>query len=354
MKESRLRKTIGGVSVLAVLVFVTYYLIMRDKDLGSVWQVVVNSSKIWLVVSSAAMAVYVFCGGWAIKVLMKGRGKKVTILQCFKYSFIEFYFSALTPSSTGGQPAQFYYMEKDGLPASDSTVVLVAITVLYKGAFLVITAILFLLNTSYIAGPAERVWVLAVLGLLLNVGLITLLLLLLFSKNLINVIVRFFIRILARLHIVKNVVEKTEHYEKKLANYHKCASFFMKHKLVVLRAAGVLALQRLMLLFVPYLVYKSFGLSGYTMLQILATQALLNLCVDMMPLPGAVGISETVFLMLFTPIFTEAGITTAVLLSRGISFYLLLMVSGIVVIGIQIFGIVKGNKSQKTETVKNE
>ena len=341
MREGRSRKIIRQIATLAVLMFATYYFIMRDKDLGSVWMVFVNSSKIWLLVSIASMALYVFCGGYAIRVLMQGQGRKITIWQCFKYSFVEFYFSAITPSSTGGQPAQVYYMGKDGFPKSDSTVILLAITVLYKGSFLFITAVLFILNVGFISRPFGSVWILAVLGILMNVGLISLLILLLFSRKIIRFLSIRTVNILGRLHIIKTPEKYLESIEDKVEHYHECAAFLMKNKLLVLKTFGVLTVQRLSLLMITFFVYKALGLTGFTLLQVLATQCLLNLCVDMLPLPGAVGISEAVFFMLFTPIFTEGKITTAVLLSRGISFYILVFIAGMVVIGVQAARLLK-------------
>ena len=354
MKESRVRKTLVQISTLAVLMFVTYYLIMRDKDFHQVMRVLEDSSKFWLIVAFVFMGIYIFCGGWCIRVLMKPLGRHVSGWKCFKYSFIEIYFSAITPSNTGGQPMQLIYMGRDGLPKADSTVVLIAVTVLYKVAFLIITALLFLLGIGYISGPISSVWFLAVLGTVLNVALIVLLLILLFNKRLTDLILKGSIRLLGKLHIVKDVPAKLAEFEEKLSNYHRCAGFFMSHKMVVLKAFGVLALQRFALLSITLWVYFSLGIRGYTVLEILATQCLLNLCVDLMPLPGAVGISETVFLMLFTPIFTEAKIATAVLLSRGISFYVLVVVAAVVVMGIQIAGIFRGDQSREVEEPEEE
>ena len=49
-----------------------------------------------------------------------------------------------------------------------------------------------------------------------------------------------------------------------------------------------------------------------------------------MPLPGAVGISETVSLVLYDAIFGARHLYPAVILTRGISYYLPLLVSGLV------------------------
>jgi len=349
MKEHSVGKTISQILILGVLAFVTYYLIMRDKDFGDVWQVVVNTNKLWIIACVAVMTIYVFCGGWCIRVLMKARQRVVSIPRCFKYSLIEFYFSALTPSSTGGQPMQLFYMNRDGFPISDSSVVLMAVTVLYKFAFLVITAILFLINIGFIGERIVHVLPLAIIGLVLNLLLIAFLLLVLYSKSLVNKLIRWAVRVGGKFHFIKDVDSALVKAEEKLAQYHECAGFFAEHRGLVLKTFGVLALQRIALLSIPFLIYKSFGLNEYNYFQVTAIQCLLNLCADMMPIPGAVGITESVFLMLFAPIFTEGKIATAVLLSRGFSFYLLLIAAGLYICIYQLIGIVRTGKNIKAE-----
>ena len=344
MKENRLKKTLIEIFTMAVLVFVTYYLIMRDQDFETVWQVIVQSSKFWLLIALLIMAGYVFCGGYAIKILMRGKGRPVSIFNCFKYSLVEIYFSSITPSNTGGQPMQLYYMKKDGYSVADSTAALMCITILYRASFLIITAVMFLFNAGFISERISSVWPLALLGLAVNIVLISALCIALFSKRLIRWLVNKSLRLLGRLHIVRDVKAKKASIDEKIEQYNNCAKLFIENKATTMKAFGVLALQRIALMSIPALIYLSFGLQEYTIFEIFAAQCLLNLCVDLMPLPGSVGISETVFLMLFAPIFTEANVTTAVLLSRGISFYLLLIVAALFVCACRVISIFKGKE----------
>ena len=82
---------------------------------------------------------------------------------------------------------------------------------------------------------------------------------------------------------------------------------------------------------IPYWVYRSFGLNELNIIQIITLQAVLYATVSGIPLPGAVGVSEGGFLNLFKIAFTEKIINGAMLLNRGISFYLYVLISGIVV-----------------------
>ena len=45
---------------------------------------------------------------------------------------LDFFYSGITPSATGGRPVRLYYMNKDGNKGSDSTIVLMTVAVIYK------------------------------------------------------------------------------------------------------------------------------------------------------------------------------------------------------------------------------
>ncbi|MBO4290206.1 MAG: flippase-like domain-containing protein, partial [Lachnospiraceae bacterium] len=208
---------------------VTFFLLLRDQDLQEVWRVVMDANGVWIWAAVISMCVYIFCGGYSIRVLMMGRGSKVTIPQCFEYSFLEIFFSAITPSSTGGQPMQLRAMSKDGHPVSDSTGALIAITLLYKLSFLWLCGLFFLIEFRYVGATMRSVRALAFLGLVLNVALISFLIIALFSRRLTNALIRLSVRLLGKMHFVKNVPEMMDRAQEKLEQYHECAQFFRRN-----------------------------------------------------------------------------------------------------------------------------
>lgn len=83
---------------------------------------------------------------------------------------------------------------------------------------------------------------------------------------------------------------------------------------------------------VPYWIYKAFGLNTYGILYVLTLQAVLYATVSGIPSPGSVGVSEGGFFGIFRNVFSETIISSAMLLSRGVNFYLLIIISSIIVI----------------------
>ena len=81
-------------------------------------------------------------------------------------------------------------------------------------------------------------------------------------------------------------------------------------------------------------------------------QAVLFATVSGIPSPGAVGVSEGAFIEIFKVIYSETLMSSAVLLNRGINFYLFVLISGIVVIVNQIrVNKLKKEKLDKTNDI---
>lgn len=61
---------------------------------------------------------------------------------------------------------------------------------------------------------------------------------------------------------------------------------------------------------------------------VLTLQSVISVSVDMLPLPGGMGISETLFLAIFPPVFGEL-LLPGMVLSRGLGYYSELLISAV-------------------------
>jgi hypothetical protein len=61
-------------------------------------------------------------------------------------------------------------------------------------------------------------------------------------------------------------------------------------------------------------------------------QAMISVAVDMLPLPGGMGISENLFLEVFQPIFGEAFLLPGMVVSRGLAYYTQLVISAVMTV----------------------
>lgn len=136
---------------------------------------------------------------------------------------------------------------------------------------------------------------------------------------------------------IKNIEEKQEKLENEINLYQGSAKYIKSHKMVIVKTIITTIIQVTFYYSIPYWIYRSFGLNQLNILQIITIQSVLYTSSAGIPLPGAVGVSEGNFVMMFKVIFPEVLITSAMLLSRGVSFYLFVLISGIVVISNKIY-----------------
>ena len=155
------------------------------------------------------------------------------------------------------------------------------------------------------------------------------LLLAIFSKDALDQLIEFIIKIMKKFKI-KNIEEKLEKLETEVDKYAESAKYIKNNKLKMLKIILTTYVQFFAFFSVSYWVYKSFGLSWENIMQIVSLQSVLFGTVSGIPSPGAVGVSEGGYIGIFSNIIPANMVSSVMLLTRGINFYLLIFVSGIV------------------------
>ena len=110
--------------------------------------------------------------------------------------------------------------------------------------------------------------------------------------------------------------------------YHEAVVFLIGHKNKIAFVLILTFIQRCSVFFMTWLIYKGMGLTGESVLSIMILQASVYIAVDMLPLPGAQGITEIMYKASFGQVFKGALLPASMCLTRGLNFYFLLIVSG--------------------------
>ena len=315
---------------LVLLMGLTLYFLLKDQELGAIFKALGQARPGYLLVGVVLVVVFVCSESVIIHYMMGTLKYKAPMKNCIKYSFVGFFFSCVTPSATGGQPAQVYYMNKDGLDISVASLVLMVVTVAYKGVLLILSGLAFLTERGFIQKNLGSVRYILIYGIAVNGIFIAFLLVVIFKTSIIRGCSRRIVHRLARWKLVKHEEERMAKISASLDRYHNAAVYLRSHGMILVNVFLMTIVQRVSLFAVTWLVYRSFGLHGTTAWQIICLQTIIALSVDMLPLPGGMGACEASFMVMFAGIFGAALVLPGMLLSRGISYYVLVLLSGLV------------------------
>ncbi len=323
------KKIISAVIFLALMA-VTFYVVFKNQDLTEVVDAIKQMEKGYLALAVCIALFFVSAEGILFWYLFKSVGEKAKFASCVKYAFVGFFFSGITPSATGGQPMQLYYMSKDGHKVANSTVALLSAAAAYKLILVLMGLGICLFWWNPLKGYLEGFLPLYILGLFLNAGLVVVLLIIILNapglERFLYAVERFFVKI----HLMKPSEKRKESIHEMVTQYQETVTFLKTHLRVVAFLLVITFVQRCSVFGLTWFVYKGMGLSGTDAFTIMALQAVVYIAVDMLPLPGSQGITEIMYTAVFRKIFIGNTLTVSMCVTRGINFYMLLIISALV------------------------
>lgn len=345
MKKNK--KVIFEAVFLVALLGLTCYYLFRNHELSEMLQDLKYANNGWLLLGIMLVVVFIGCEALIIHHMLNQLDKKIPYHRCFCYSVIGFFYSAVTPSASGGQPMQMLYMKKDKIPLSVSWLIMLIITISYKFVLLFAAVMFIVFQSDFIMGSLKEVRFVLYYGIIANAICIIFLILLVVDQRLAYIVIEKLVQFAAKIHLLKNKEKTLLKVKESIKRMALATQYIKEHKLMLIRIFLITFIQRMSLFFVTYAVYRSFGLNGVSPIRIVALQTMISLGVDMLPLPGGIGASESGFNIIFTNIFTSGYLFSGLLISRGISFYLPLLLSGIYVMTIHGISIARTKWQKK-------
>lgn len=327
--------------------------IFKGNDPKQVWEKV-KAAKTGFVFAGMGMMVIFVCGESVIMRYLFGQLKaKMSLGKCLLLSNIGFFFSAITPGASGGQPVQIFYMMKCGVPSLVSTLVAMVITMVYKFTLVVLCVVFFILAPEVSKSAISEVPILFAIGCTMQIGFMIFLLLCIFKPKIAVFIVKLGIKLGGKLHILKKPDEILEKAMEAIAQYEQAAKYIREHIRVLFVSLGITIVQRLAYFLVTYMVALALSIEcNWT--EIVAIQIIISLSVDALPLPGATGVTEGVFMVLQTMMLGAGNVASGLLLNRGITYYALAVVTGVFsLIGHLYFSKIGKERAAQKQAVAN-
>lgn len=346
MKISKRNLLNFGFIILTLVIVI--WLAAGNTEIEDIVTALAHASPIWLIFSLLIFMLAVFFDCLCLYYFFKKQNYPVSLKYCFYISIMGQYYDNVTPGASGGQPFQVYFLKKKNVPIGVSSSGLAVKFFCYQFTYVLLTIIFLITKRTFILTQyaGNSIWFL-VLGIVIHSFSVVVILLLAINTQWVRWLAVAFIRLLAKIRLCKNP-------DKWIAKSESILSGFSSSVMLIRSRPKELIIQLLLSMCqiicmnsVAFCVYKSFGLSGSSYIDIFVLSILLYISTSHAPLPGAAGAQEGGFIYYFRNIFPSSIIYVAVLIWRFVTFYFLTFTGAAITIIHSSLSIKRKEKSKK-------
>ncbi len=268
----------------------------------------------------------------ALLCMIRALGHSFGLRKGFSYSAADIYFSAITPSATGGQPASALFMMKDGMLGADATLSLVANLVAYTGAMVLVGIVALIVSPQSFMLFSLPSKVLVVVGYIVQIGLLFLFIMLLKKGKILYKLGAFLIKFLKKMKLIRKADKKLKKLENAIEEYSRHSVALSGKGRAWLLCFIFNVLQRLSVIGVTLFIYLGSGGNAENIGTIFSLQTQTIIGAYCIPVPGSMGVTDYMMLDGFGSVMSEESAVCLELVSRSISFYSCIIICGLAVL----------------------
>lgn len=319
--------SIISISVCAIIMIMFLFTPEGMKGLN----VVMRELRIrWLVAAAVSMVLGWILEGICINILARDVMRDWNYIDSFQIGMIGCFYNGVTPFASGGQPMQIYAMNKKGMDVGFATSVIAKRSLMYQTVLVIYAITLMCLRLPFFAVNVSNFAWLAVIGVASNGLFVFTILLFSLNESLTKKIIEGFINFFGKIKLLKNPDVRYKKIEQKLETFHSGIISTRRPVKVYFLTVLFTIVQIATMCFIPFCIYKSFNLSGARLLTFFAADSFVMMVSAFVPLPGASGGAEGSFYLFFSLFFTDGTIVPAILLWRIFTYYMNILVGGII------------------------
>ncbi|MCH5156134.1 MAG: flippase-like domain-containing protein [Clostridiales bacterium] len=343
------KKQIINIAVLVVLIGVTITVLFTSQDINihDVGHFLSECNPWFIVGAFGGMLGYIVFEAISLHIIARKLGHKSKFTSSMAYSTSDLYYSAITPSASGGQPASAFYMMRDGMSGGQAGFTVLLNIIAYTVATILV-GLFGLVACPTMFGKIGH-WLaktLIIIGFVIQFLLLAVLLLCLCRARVILAIGNWGISVLSKLHIVKKTEKWRGRLDGMVTKYRSCRKVIKKHPMLFVNALLLNIAQRVSQTLIPCFVIMAsplFGQVDVSFLELFCMQAYVLIGYNSIPLPGGTGVYEYLYPNVFGIGFPDmmTSVLAAMMVSRTISFYISMIITGLYTLVYHAIGIKK-------------
>ena len=345
-----MKKKVLWAVITTLLSVLTIYTLFYNSGLSltELWQDIEEASPLWLIPAALCMFGFIFFEGRSLVLILRTLGYPAKKRRGFLYASADIYFSSITPSATGGQPASAYFMHKDGISAVAVTVSLILNLTMYTLAIITLGLFSLIFFPKIFLEFELPCKIMILIGIFAMVMLTIFFIILLKKQSILLTFGNLIIKIMHKLHFKTAADHFRNRLDTMIENYNECVVTLAGKKKLLVKTFLLNLCQRSAQILVTVFCYYAMHGNLADGLKIFVIQTYVVMGSNFIPVPGAVGISEFLMYFGYNMLLNEEAAYSLAILGRGISFYTCSIISIFTV----ILGYIKIRYNSRKRTIE--
>ena len=325
-------KSLKKNSIILLIITVVVLVCVLKDDFGNIVNTLSGANYGWIIIALLCFFVGIGFEAKAYQEIIQGYEYEYTFKKSYRMLLITKFFNGITPFSSGGQPMQIYMLKKDGIRLTKATNIIIQNFIIYQAALVIFGIIAILINNSLkLFTEVNLLKQLVTIGFLINTLVMVGLVVISFSSKFNHFIVNKSISILSKFKLVKDKEKTLAKWREKVDDFNEGAEYLKKNKMLCFRTFIYNMIYLTLNYVMPYFVILALASTSTdaTPLKTICASAYVLIMGSFVPIPGASGGIEYGYLRFFGNFITGTLLKASLLIWRTISYYLPMLVGGV-------------------------
>ena len=319
------------VLVFILFVFVLYFT-LKDNYM-TIINTLTEVNILYLVLGIGFVFLSKYLLGITLYYLAKKERKDTSLKKMVQISLIYPFFAGITPGSLGGETFEIFYLKETGISYGKASNIAVQKFILYQISLIIVNFIAVILNLfTHIVPDTSLVGSSVTLNFIINIVILLFLFLITYNKKFNHFIMNHGLSFLYKIRIVKDLKKTQKSLDSYLDNFEDGTEKLKKDKKLFIKLVVINVMSLVALIIAAAPIARSLGINNINIINlfILATYAKM-MCL-LIVTPGNSGAAEYCFIYLFTGLLVEEDIMAYMLIWRFVTYYIPLIVGGVLAI----------------------
>ena len=306
-----------NIALIFVISGISLYLSV-GSEVSTVFTTITTAHPFWLFILCFIMFMYYVFDGLATMIFARLYKKDFTL----KEGFVNGQIGRASCRERGGQFAQVFVFNNQGISPAISTSILLMCFISYQIVIMGFTAVIMIVDSAYFLDKGVGVSSMAAVGFLINAVVTLLLFAGAKSKKFQNFIIDKVVYLLSKTPLIKDYESTCFRIQNYFGEFREQMKVLQKNKKALLQTVLCNIVKLTIIYSTPFFSCLALGIkvSVTLFVQFLGLASIINLINTFLPIPGASGGSEGCYMILFG-FLGRANASSSMFLWRFFSFY---------------------------------